>query len=673
MYTRFRFLIMTTAAAAAVFTLPLLATRVTHVDDGGVTFIAGDRTRAAFAKGEPLLETPGYKIHASRRVTPGMAEIHTRDTDILYVLDGAATIVTGGHALDAKPVAPFEIRGSTVEGGVERRLTKGDVLVVPNGVPHWFKTVDGALLYYVVKTTADAERTEVDHAAATIDLTTTEGVALVKGTWRYRDAQIATVDFRAPDAEGQPTGPSIETHDALPKAGVLDFDDSEWAAIEPSTLSQRRGTGRLSFNWYRIAVTVPERIGGYDPTGSTVTLETTLDDYAEIWVDGELPRQVGQRGGSLIAGWNAPNRLVIGRDVHPGQKIQLAIFGSNGPLSNPPTNFIWIRDARLLFHAGERGPLAVPPQEVNVEIVRKDPAIDAIVGPNPKAHKLAEGFRFTEGPVWDAATEALLFSDPNANVIYRYSDASGLSIFRSASGYAGDDLAEYKQPGSNGLAFDRKGRLTINEHGNRRVTRLEPDGRVTTLADRFDGRRLNSPNDLVYRSDGALFFTDPPFGLPSVFTDPRKELPFSGVYSLTQGTLRLLVDDLSGPNGLAFSPDERTLYVGNWDEKRKVVMAYDVDLAGTLSNGRVFIDLTAAAGEDAIDGIKVDREGHVYVSGPGGLWVLSRTGAHLGTIVLPRHVHNMAWGGRDGRTLFLCARDRLYRMTLRVPGASSAS
>jgi gluconolactonase len=609
MYTRFRFLIMTTAAAAAVFTLPLLATRVTHVDDGGVTFIAGDRTRAAFAKGEPLLETPGYKIHASRRVTPGMAEIHTRDTDILYVLDGAATIVTGGHALDAKPVAPFEIRGSTVEGGVERRLTKGDVLVVPNGVPHWFKTVDGALLYYVVKTTADAERTEVDHAAATIDLTTTEGVALVKGTWRYRDAQIATVDFRAPDAEGQPTGPSIETHDALPKAGVLDFDDSEWAAIEPSTLSQRRGTGRLSFNWYRIAVTVPERIGGYDPTGSTVTLETTLDDYAEIWVDGELPRQVGQRGGSLIAGWNAPNRLVIGRDVHPGQKIQLAIFGSNGPLSNPPTNFIWIRDARLLFHAGERGPLAVPPQEVNVEIVRKDPAIDAIVGPNPKAHKLAEGFRFTEGPVWDAATEALLFSDPNANVIYRYSDASGLSIFRSASGYAGDDLAEYKQPGSNGLAFDRKGRLTINEHGNRRVTRLEPDGRVTTLADRFDGRRLNSPNDLVYRSDGALFFTDPPFGLPSVFTDPRKELPFSGVYSLTQGTLRLLVDDLSGPNGLAFSPDERTLYVGNWDEKRKVVMAYDVDVAGTLSNGRVFIDLTAAAGEDAIDGIKVDREG----------------------------------------------------------------
>ena len=236
------------------------------------------------------------------------------------------------------------------------------------------------------------------------------------------------------------------------------------------------------------------------------------------------------------------------------------------------------------------------------------------------------------------------------------------TVFRTPSGYSGTDIAEYKQPGSNGLAFDAEGRLTINEHGNRRVSRLEPDGQVTVLADRYEGKRLNSPNDLVYRSDGALFFTDPPFGLPKVFDDPRKELPYSGVYALMHGQLRLLSNDLRGPNGIAFSPDEKTLYVGNWDEKRKVVMAYDVAADATLSNGRVFIDITTAVGEDAIDGVKVDRRGNVFVSGPGGLWVLSNAGKHLGTLVLPRHVHNMAWGP-DG-AMYLTSRDRLYRIAL---------
>jgi gluconolactonase len=327
-----------------------------------------------------------------------------------------------------------------------------------------------------------------------------------------------------------------------------------------------------------------------------------------------------------------------------------------------------MRYARLEFVPGSDAPVAVPPQEVNVEIDRRDPAIDAIVGPNPKVFKLAEGFAFTEGPVWDARL-GLLFSDPNRNVIYRYSTGGELSAFRTPSGYSGADVADFKQPGSNGLAFDAERRLTINEHGNRRVSRLEPDGRVTVLADRFQGKRLNSPNDLVYRSDGALFFTDPPFGLPKVFTDARKELPFSGVYMLRNGVVQLVTRELTGPNGIAFSPDERYLYVGNWDEARKVVMRYEVSADDTVSEGRVFFDMTAAPGEDAIDGIKVDAGGNLYVSGPGGLWVVSAEGTHLGTIRVPRHIHNMAWGDEDGRTLYLCARDRLYRMRLNVAGS----
>jgi gluconolactonase len=241
-------------------------------------------------------------------------------------------------------------------------------------------------------------------------------------------------------------------------------------------------------------------------------------------------------------------------------------------------------------------------------------------------------------------------------------------VFKTKSGYAGVDIGEYGQPGSNGLTLDREGRLTINEHGNRRVTRLEKNGVVTVLADRYEGKRLNSPNDLVYRSDGALYFTDPPFGFPKVFDDQRKELPFSGVFCLINGTLKLVSTDLRGPNGLAFSPDERYLYIGNWDEQKKIVMRYAVHADGTLSNGQVFFDMTSAVGEDAIDGLKVDQQGNLYVSGPGGLWILSPAGKHLGTIKGPEHPHNLAWGDDDGKTLYLTAQTGLYRIRLRIPG-----
>lgn len=503
---------------------------------------------------------------------------------------------------------------------------------------------------------------------ASVDLANEDGARLVKGDWRYSDTKIIEVDFRGPGPDAQPTGAPIKTYDYTPHAGTANFDDSKWEAIRPTALTQRRSTGRLCFAWYRINVTIPERIENFDPTGSTVVFETAIDDYAEVWVDGELSRALGQMGGSVISGWNAPNRLVVGRNVKPGQKIQLAVFGANGPLSNPPTNFIWMRFARLDFYRAEPGPVAIAPAEVNVEVVRLDSAMDAIVGPNPKVFKLAEGFQFTEGPVWVRDGGYLLFSDPNANTQYKYIPDGHLSVFRHPSGYSGDDIAAYGQPGSNGLTLDPQGRLTANEHGNRRVTRTEKNGTQTVLADKYQGKRLNSPNDLVYRSDGTLYFTDPPFGLPKFFDDPRKELPFSGVFSVYNGKLQLISTDLKGPNGLAFSPDEKYLYVTNWDEKKKVVMRYEANPDGTLANGKVFFDMTGAPGEDALDGMKVDREGNLYVTGPGGLWVISSEGKHLGTIIPPKEPHNIAWGDEDGKTLYICALNGLYRMRLNIPG-----
>jgi gluconolactonase len=506
--------------------------------------------------------------------------------------------------------------------------------------------------------------------AATLDLATPEGVAAVKGEWRHAEARIVEVQHRRPDAAGQPTGAAVQTWSLEPRAGGVAFDDSQWEVVDPRDLAGRRARGRLCFNWYRIRITVPHRVGGFDPTGATLVFETVADDYAEIWVDGELPRALGQRGGSVVAGWNAPNRLVVARGVKPGQEIQLAIFGANGPLSDPPANFIYLRGAKLEFYAEPaREPWAAPPHEVNVEIERRDPELDAVVPANPKLFKLAEGFQFLEGPLWLRDEGVLVVSDPNANRIYRYDPRDGgrLAVFREQSGYAGADVGEYGQPGSNGLTLDREGRLVAAEHGRHRISRTERDGSVATLADAFEGRRLNSPNDLVFRSDGTLYFSDPPFGLPRFFDDPRKELAWSGVFAWKDGALRAVAKDLAGPNGLAFSPDERFLYVGNWDPARKVVMRYPVAPDGALGPGEVFFDMTGAPGKEALDGLKVDRAGRLYVSGPGGLWVIAPDGRHLGTIRAPRLPANFAWGD-DGRSLYLAARTTLYRLPLQVEG-----
>jgi gluconolactonase len=368
--------------------------------------------------------------------------------------------------------------------------------------------------------------------------------------------------------------------------------------------------------------------------------------------------------------------VVLTRSAKPGQQIQVAIFGANGPLSDPPANFIWIRSATLDFYQPKNW---VRSATVPVEIVRLDPAVDELVPREAVLEKLADGFAFTEGPVWVPAKWAgagykpidegfVLFSDPNRNTIYRLTQDGEVSVFRVKSGYTGIDVTEYKQPGSNGLALDPVGRLTICEHGNRRVTRLEPTGMITVLADRFKGMRLNSPNDLRYRSDGTLYFTDPPFGLPKFHNDPRRELPHTGVYCLKDDKLSLQSADLLGPNGLAFSPDERHLYVSNWDPQNKIIMRYDVLEDGSLENGTVFFDMTAAPGEEALDGMEADRLGNLYVSGPGGVWIISSEGRHLGMIKTQELPANFAWGDEDGRSMYMTARTGVYRMRLRIGG-----
>jgi gluconolactonase len=503
-----------------------------------------------------------------------------------------------------------------------------------------------------------------------IDLALREGAQLVHGQWRYHDVKIVATSFRGPGPDLKPTGSPNQTYDYAPHAGAADFDDSSWEKIDATTLDKRRSTGKLCFAWYRINVRIPQSIGGFDTTGSTVAFEIVIDDYAEIWVDGKLPRVLGQPGGAVIKGFNAANRVVLTRHAVPGQTIQLAVFGINGPISYSPENFIWIKSATLDFYRNPKVALSETP----AKIIRNDPALDEIVPQNATIEKLAGGFLFTEGPVWvprNAETDGyLLFSDPNNNVIYRWTPDGQLSIFMTKSGYRGADIGKYGQPGSNGLTLDHEGRLTINQHGNRRVVRMEKNGQLTVLADRYEGKRLNSPNDLVYKSDAALYFTDPPFGLPKFFDDPRKELPYSGVFRVSpdEKNVQLVSTDLKGPNGLAFSPDEKYLYIDDWDEAKKIVMRYEVQKDGMLANGKIFYDMTSAEGEDALDGMKVDRNGNLYVSGPGGLWIISAEGKHLGTIVAPEHPHNFAWGDDDGKTLYLCARTGLYRVRLKVPG-----
>jgi gluconolactonase len=315
------------------------------------------------------------------------------------------------------------------------------------------------------------------------------------------------------------------------------------------------------------------------------------------------------------------------------------------------------------------GPFRAQLSSAGAALVRADPRFDRLVASGARLEHLAGRFGLAEGPAWNKKDGHLLFSDLPSNSIFRWQRGSGAQLFLRPSGYSGSEPFAGSSPGSNGLAFDSAGRLVICEHGDRRITRLERDGRRSVLVDRYDGKRLNSPNDLVFNSRGELFFTDPPYGLPRSFADPGRELDFSGVYRLsTDGRLTLLTRDVSAPNGIALSPSEKTLYLSNSDAARPAWIAYDIAPDGTLMNGRVFAETPAwARGRAGVhDGMKVDRAGNVFASGPGGIHVFAPDGAHLGSIELPAAT-NLAWGD-DGSVLYITTSTALYRIQTLTKG-----
>jgi gluconolactonase len=301
-------------------------------------------------------------------------------------------------------------------------------------------------------------------------------------------------------------------------------------------------------------------------------------------------------------------------------------------------------------------------------IHRLDPALDALLPPDAKVEVVASGFEWSEGPVWDARNAQLLFSDIPRNTIYAWTADKGITVFMKPSGYTG--VAGYgREPGSNGLTFDKQGRLILCEHGDRRIARLEPGGGKVTLADRYQGKRLNSPNDAVVHSSGDIYFTDPIYGLPQREKDPNRELDFCGVYrwSARDGTVTLLSRELSRPNGIALSPDGKTLYVANSEGTKAIWMAFPVLADGNVAPGRVFVDATPLKLRGGNDGMKVDRDGNLWATGPGGVNVMSPAGKLLGRIEIGEATANVAFGD-DGSTLYITADMYLCRVKTRAKG-----
>jgi gluconolactonase len=298
-------------------------------------------------------------------------------------------------------------------------------------------------------------------------------------------------------------------------------------------------------------------------------------------------------------------------------------------------------------------------------IVRLDPAFDSLVPKDAQIEKVAGGFQFAEGPLWRPAG-LLWFSDVMGNMVRSVNSSGQVQVLIRNSG--GDSTAPAGSfIGSNGMIADKDGYVLLCQHTNRDIVRVAKNLTMTPYLQKFEGKRFNSPNDLVYKSDGALYFTDPPYGLLKQDDDPAKELKFNGVFRYANGKLQAVIKDLSRPNGLAFSPDEKTFYIANSDEKHKLWMRYDVAADGTVSNGRVFADVTAEKEDGLPDGMKVDSLGNVYGSGPGGVWVFSPEGKHLGTIKPPETPANCGWA-EDGKTLYITARTGVYRIRLAIAG-----
>ena len=310
-------------------------------------------------------------------------------------------------------------------------------------------------------------------------------------------------------------------------------------------------------------------------------------------------------------------------------------------------------------------PAAAPESHGVGSIVRLDPAFDALVPRDAQIEKVAGGFQFTEGPLW-RSDGRLWFSDVVDNVVRSVTPAGQVEVLIQESGGKTNAPAG-SYIGSNGMVTDKGGDVLLCQHANRRIVRVGKDLTMTPFLEKFQGKRFNSPNDLVFRQDGSLYFTDPPYGLLKQDDDPAKELKFNGVFRYAGGKLQVLVKDMTRPNGIAISPDEKTLYVANSDEKHKVWMRFDMAADGSVSNGTVFADVTAEKEEGLPDGMKLDAQGNIYATGPGGVWVFSPDGKHLGTINPPETPANCGWA-EDGKTLYMTARTGVYRIKLPVMG-----
>lgn len=302
-----------------------------------------------------------------------------------------------------------------------------------------------------------------------------------------------------------------------------------------------------------------------------------------------------------------------------------------------------------------------------------DPAFGKLVPEGAKIEVLAEGFAWSEGVCWVKEGGYLVVSDIPPNKVMKWDPKSGLTLFREKVGYTGKEPFTGEEPGTNGWVLDPQGRLVCCCHGDRSIKRIEKDGQLTVLVDKYEGKRLNSPNDLVYKSNGDLYFTDPPYGLPKRENDPARELDWFGVYRLGKdGKLTLLTKEFTRPNGLGFSPDEKTLYVAQSDPAAAIVKAISVKADGTLGESKLLHDMTKAvvAGEPGLpDGMAIDKLGHIWTTGPGGVYCLTPEGKLLGRLKTGERTANCKFGD-DGKTLFICADSYLCRVKTNVTGTN---
>lgn len=321
------------------------------------------------------------------------------------------------------------------------------------------------------------------------------------------------------------------------------------------------------------------------------------------------------------------------------------------------------------------------PKSSQLQVERLSGETTSIIPTDAKLNLLTSGYTWVEGPVW--YQNQLLFSDIPDNTIYSWTAKSGAKVFAKDTGYLGKTPFKGHEPGSNGMAVDGNGHLTIAAHARRQVYRLNGDAYndgLTVLADQYQGKALNSPNDLTYKSDGSLYFTDPPYGLETQSDkDPKKQLKANGVYRIANAAqqsanrtpdhsaLQLVVSDLPRPNGVIFSPDEKYLYVSN-SEPQKIWMRYRVQADGSVTDGKVFFDATKDPRVGNPDGMAVDEEGHLYAAAPGGVWIFSPEGEHLVTLDIPEKVGNVTFGGEDYKTLFITASDKVYSVQVSIPG-----